>query len=94
MQDGACYRKDGNTVFIQIYNCTAYSDRDRTIGTLPDGFRPTEPIEGSSGIGAISLANAGQATCFVRVMLSGDVILAKGGASGAVSGQISFPVIP
>lgn len=79
---------------MQIYNCTAYVDRDRILATLPAGYRPTSAIEGSTNIGAIGQAFAGQSMCFVRVLTSGEVIIAKGGIDGdPATGQVSFPCV-
>lgn len=95
LQGGACYNKDGNTVTVQVYNCTAYSNRERVVGTLPEGFRPTKAIEGSSTIGAMNDVAAAGHLAFLQVELDGTVTLGRlagTDTNAAVTGQVSFVV--
>lgn len=95
LQGGACYNKDGNIVTVQVYNCTAYSNKKRVIGTLPEGFRPTKAIEGSSTIGAMNDVAAGGYLAFLQVELDGTVTLGRlsgTDTNAAVTGQVSFVV--
>lgn len=95
LQGGACYNKDGNTVTVQVYNCTAYGNRERVVGTLPEGFRPTKAIEGSSTIGAMNDVAAAGHLAFLQVELDGTVTLGRlagTDTNAAVTGQVSFVV--
>ena len=95
LQGGACYNKDGNIVTVQVYNCTAYSNRERVVGTLPEGFRPTKAIEGSSTIGAMNDVAAAGHLAFLQVELDGTVTLGRlagTDTNAAVTGQVSFVV--
>ena len=95
LQGGACYNKDGNTVTVQVYNCTAYSNRERVVGTLPEEFRPTKAIEGSSTIGAMNDVAAAGHLAFLQVELDGTVTLGRlagTDTNAAVTGQVSFVI--
>lgn len=62
------------------------------MGTLPEGCRPAQHIEGSTTIGAISKVFAGQVSTFLQVNVDGDIVLrGTGDSSNEFTGQIVFP---
>ena len=93
LSGGCCYDRVGGLVVVHLLNCsTGTGGAQRTIGTLPQGYRPTKAIEGSSNIGAINKVFANQQSNFVRVYTDGRVVLDKFG-SGSMdwTGQVVFP---
>lgn len=80
-------------VVVHVYNCTANRDSNRTIGTLPEDYRPKYPIEGSSDLGAIGIVSNVKVTKFIRVYLDGRVVLdAHDDNSRNFTGQVVFAV--
>ena len=93
LSGGCCYDRVGGIVVVHIYNCSALKSSDRTLGTLPVGFRPTKAIEGSDDIGAIGYVTNLKTSQFVRVYLDGRVTIGQiGDENREVSGQVMFAV--
>ena len=94
LEDGASYAKTGGTVIVQIYNCTAYNDQERIVGTLPEECRPTMPIEGTDNVGAVGVAVGNGYNCLIKVRLDGRVSLTDSSSSvgNSVWGQVIFPI--
>lgn len=91
--DGAVYyMRSASSVTVQLYNVTSYTDRDRSLGTLPAGYRPSDSVHSNAGAdrAAISVMAAGSTIGYIRVNPNGEVVLLKG-VSGAFSGQATFP---
>lgn len=90
---GCSYDYVGGMVVVHVYNCTANRDSNRTIGTLPEGYRPKYPIEGSSDLGAIGIVSNAKVTSFIRVYLDGRVVLdGHDDNSRDFTGQVIFAV--
>ena len=81
-------------VVVHLLNCsTGTGGAQRTIGTLPEGFRPSKAIEGSSNLGAIAKVFDNQQSNFVRVYTDGRVVLDKfGSESMDWTGQVLFTI--
>lgn len=78
---------------MHALNCTANRTSTRTLGTLPEDYRPKNPIEGSSDIGAIGVVSNIKATIFIRVYLDGRIVLDKhDDNSRTFTGQVVFAV--
>lgn len=93
LSGGCSYDYVGGIVVVHVYNCTANRDSNRTIGTLPEGYRPKFPIEGSSDLGAIGIVSNIKATKFIRVYLDGRVVLDEhDDNSRNFTGQVVFAV--
>lgn len=94
LSGGCCYDRAGGLVVVHLLNCsTGAGGAKRTIGTLPEGFRPSKAIEGSSDLGAIAKVFANQQSSFVRVYTDGRVVLDKfGSESMDWTGQVLFPI--
>lgn len=94
LSGGCCYDRVGGLVVVHLLNCsTGTGGAQRTIGTLPEGFRPSKAIEGSSNIGAIAKVFDNQQSNFVRVYTDGRVVLDKfGSESMDWTGQVIFPI--
>lgn len=90
---GCSYDYVGGMVVVHVYNCTANRDSNRTIGTLPEGYRPKYQIEGSSDLGAIGIVSNAKVTRFIRVYLDGRVVLDEhDDNSRDFTGQVIFAV--
>ena len=94
LENGAFYMRTGAAVTVQLYNVTAYSDKDRSLGTLPAGYRPSDSISSNAGAdrAAMGLVASGYDISYVRVSPGGEVVLPKG-VSGPMTGQVSFPAL-
>ena len=93
LSGGCSFDYVGGTVVVHVYNCTANRDSSRMIGTLPEGYRPKYPIEGSSDLGAIGIVSNVKVTKFIRVYLDGRVVLdAHDDNSRNFTGQVVFAV--
>ncbi len=95
LANAAYYTKAAGSVTVQIYNATAYEDRERSLGTLPQGYRPSDVVHanGSADRGAIGLLVNSNGSTYVRVDPGGEVIIYRG-VSGAMTGQVTFPCAP
>lgn len=94
LSGGCCYDRVGGLVIIHLFNCsTGTGGAQRTIGTLPEGYRPSKAIEGSSNLGAINKVFANQQSNFVRVYTDGRIVLDKfGSESMDFTGQVMFAI--
>lgn len=90
LKNGAYYSKCNGQVVVQIFNCERSTSAARVLGTLPEGYRPTLAVGGTS-YGAVALATDGKVVSYARVKTNGQVLLDKGSTEIAMTGQIVFP---
>lgn len=88
----AChYFKSGGVVVVQIYNLTLTRGARRSVGTLPDGYRPTGAAtwDGRAAVGVVFGGDTNLAYAYVSP--SGEVWCQYAAADGDYTGQVVFP---
>ena len=88
----AChYARSGGMVVLQIYNLTLQKSVRRSVGTLPEGFRPTGAAtwDGRSAVGIVY--GGGSNLAYAYVSPSGEVWCDYAPADGDYTGQLVFP---
>lgn len=90
LKNGVYYSKCNGLVVVQIINCERSASAARVLGTLPEGYRPSSTVGGTS-YGAVALATDGKVVSYARVKTNGQVLLNKGSTEAIMTGQIVFP---
>ena len=88
----AChYARSGGMVVVQLYNLTLSKSARRTVGTLPEGFRPTGAAtwDGRSAVGLVY--GGGSNLAYAYVSPEGEVWCDYASADGDYTGQLVFP---
>lgn len=88
----ACYYfKSGGIVVVQLYNLTLTRGARRSVGTLPEGFRPTGAAtwDGRAAVGVVY--GGGASFAYAYVSPSGEVWCQYAEIDGDYTGQVVFP---
>lgn len=88
----AChYFRSGGVVVVQLYNLTLTKGARRSVGTLPDGYRPTGAAtwDGRSAVGIVF--GGGASLAYAYVSPEGEVWCDYATADGDYTGQVAFP---
>ena len=91
LANAAHYARSGGLVVVQIYNLTLQKSVRRSVGTLPEGFRPTGAAtwDGRSAVGLVF--GGGSNLAYAYVSPSGEVWCDYAPADGDYTGQVVFP---
>lgn len=91
LTNAAYYARSGGLVVVQLYNLTLSKSVRRTVGTLPEGFRPTGAATWD-GRSAVGLAYGGGSNiAYAYVSPEGEVWCQYATADGDYTGQLVFP---
>ena len=91
LTNAAYYVRSGGLVVVQLYNLTLSKSARRTVGTLPEGFRPTGAAtwDGRSAVGFVY--GGGSNIAYAYVSPAGEVWCNYAPADGVYTGQLVFP---
>lgn len=91
LTNAAHYARSGGLVVVQLYNLTLQKSVRRSVGTLPEGFRPTGAAtwDGRSAVGLVY--GGGSYIAYAYVSPEGEVWCDYATADGDYTGQLVFP---
>lgn len=91
LTNAAHYARSGGLVVVQLYNLTLQKSVRRSVGTLPEGFRPTGAAtwDGRSAVGLVY--GGGSNIAYAYVSPEGEVWCDYATADGDYTGQLVFP---